>query len=34
MTYKTRFLPQEHLLHQGWTLYQPSAAADNAWLKK
>jgi arginine-tRNA-protein transferase len=36
MTYKTRFLPQEHLLHQGWTLYQPSPATDdaNAWLKK
>jgi arginyl-tRNA--protein-N-Asp/Glu arginylyltransferase len=25
MTYKTRFLPQEHLLNQGWTLYQPTA---------
>jgi arginyl-tRNA--protein-N-Asp/Glu arginylyltransferase len=24
MTYKTRFLPQEHLLSQGWTLYQPA----------
>jgi arginine-tRNA-protein transferase len=23
MTYKTRFQPQEHLQHQGWTLYQP-----------
>jgi arginyl-tRNA--protein-N-Asp/Glu arginylyltransferase len=31
MTYKTRFTPQEHLLHQGWTLYapqQPEPAAD------
>jgi arginyl-tRNA--protein-N-Asp/Glu arginylyltransferase len=24
MTYKTRFLPQEHLLMQGWTRYSPS----------
>jgi leucyl-tRNA---protein transferase len=23
MTYKTRFLPQEHLLMQGWTRYSP-----------
>ena len=30
MTYKTRFLPQEHLLHQGWTLYQPLAAEPGA----
>jgi leucyl-tRNA---protein transferase len=25
MAYKTRFLPQEHLLMQGWTRYTPSA---------
>lgn len=25
MTYKTRFLPQEHLLMQGWTRYIPPA---------
>jgi len=25
MTYKTRFLPQEHLLMQGWTRYTPPA---------
>ena len=24
MTYKTRFLPQEHLLMQGWTRYSPT----------
>lgn len=24
MTYKTRFLPQEHLLMQGWTRYTPA----------
>jgi arginine-tRNA-protein transferase len=24
MTYKTRFLPQEHLLMQGWTRYSPA----------
>jgi arginyl-tRNA--protein-N-Asp/Glu arginylyltransferase len=31
MAYKTRFSPQEHLLHQGWTRYEPTtadAAAD------
>ena len=26
MTYKTRFLPQEHLLMQGWTRYIPPTA--------
>jgi arginine-tRNA-protein transferase len=26
MAYKTRFLPQEHLLNQGWTLYEPPAS--------
>jgi arginyl-tRNA--protein-N-Asp/Glu arginylyltransferase len=25
MAYKTRFLPQEHLLNPGWTLYEPPA---------
>lgn len=25
MAYKTRFLPQEHLLMQGWTRYSPTA---------
>ncbi|MBL0371304.1 arginyltransferase [Rhizobium sp. KVB221] len=25
MTYKTRFRPQEHLLSQGWTLFEPPA---------
>lgn len=25
MAYKTRFLPQEHLLMQGWTRYSPAA---------
>jgi arginine-tRNA-protein transferase len=28
MTYKTRFLPQEHLLAQGWTLYEPEAEQE------
>lgn len=29
MAYKTRFLPQEHLLNQGWTLYEPAGEEAN-----
>lgn len=30
MTYKTRFLPQEHLLQQGWTRFTPSGEEQGA----
>ena len=30
MTYKTRFLPQEHLLNQGWTAFEPSGEERDA----
>lgn len=32
MTYKTRFQPQEHLLHQGWVLYD--SPADDGGMDK